>query len=86
MGRIFDSIRVFFTYWMNIFLYNREGWYLGYGEPTAEAQNFRIMAHQKPYQERTCKICKENFWSHKKSNVCLRMKCYFAYHRRKFNG
>jgi len=81
MGRICNNIKVFFAYWMNFFIWNKEGWYVG-DVPPSDTQGFRIMTKQKPYTERTCKVCKETFWSHKKSNVCFRLKCYMSYYRR----
>lgn len=83
MVRFFYSIKVFLTYWMNIFVYNHEGWYIG-DMPPPDAQNFRMLIKQKLYHERTCKMCKRKFWSYKKPDMCFRMECFLTYHRRKY--
>lgn len=78
MVRIFDYIKIAIRYIGNLTFWNREGWYIG--EPTSESQSLRILLRQKPYHQRTCKMCKRKFWSYNKPNVCFRIECYFTYH------
>jgi len=75
-------IKAFFTYWMNILVWNKEGWYIGDSVP-ADTQGFRVITKQKVYRELTCKMCKRKFWSYKKPDTCFRFECYMTYHRRK---
>jgi hypothetical protein len=79
MRKINKFLKILFTYTTNLFIYNREGWYIG-DVPNPDSQGFRIMTKQKPYHERTCKMCKRSFWSYKKVDVCFRIECYFKYH------
>lgn len=83
MGGLLYSIKVFFNYWMNLLVWNREGWYIG-DYPSSESQQFRIMTRQKVYREHTCKMCKRKFWSYKNPSVCFRMECYLTFYRRKY--
>jgi hypothetical protein len=84
MGRFFNSIKVFFTYWVNLLVWNKEGWYIG--EPSADAQGFRAMTKQKVYRQHTCKVCKRDFWSYKKPDTCFRMECYINWNTRSKNA
>jgi hypothetical protein len=72
-------LKVLFSYVTNLFIYNKEGWYIGDGAPSGDSQLFRVRAGKKPYSERTCVMCKRDFWSHKKPEVCFRIECYFKY-------
>lgn len=74
-----NFIKILFKYISNLFLYNQEGWYPSDKEPPADAQMARIRMKKKPYYEHTCVMCKRDFWSYKKTEVCFRIECYFKY-------
>lgn len=71
-------IKAFLSYWMNILVWNKEGWYIGDTVPS-DTQGFRVITKQKVYREHTCKVCKGKFWSYKKPNTCFRMECYIKW-------
>lgn len=80
-----DKVKAFLMYWFNIFIWNKEGWYLRGGDPTPEAQSFIVMTGRKPYTLRTCKVCKEKFWSRSKADTCIRIKCYVKWRTHAYN-
>ena len=74
--------KILLIYLRDLFVFNEEGWHVGYGAPSADAQMFRIRMNKKPYSERTCVMCKRDFWSYKKTDVCFRAECFFKYMRK----
>jgi len=78
-------LKVLFMYLGNLFIWNRDGWYIG-DYPSSDAQGWRIITKQKVYRELTCKMCKRKFWSYKKPDVCFRIECYFKYNLRRLNA
>jgi hypothetical protein len=76
--RFFKVIGIFFSYLGNLFIWNKMGWYIG-DSPPVDSQGFRIITKQKPYHERTCRICRRPFWSYKKSDICYDPRCYIKF-------
>ena len=79
MGRIRVFLRTLVRYIINLFIYNKEGWYISDKDPMPEAQMFRIKTGKKPYHQRRCVMCGRDFWTYNKGDVCFRIECFFKY-------
>ncbi len=80
------KIKITLEYIMDLFIYNKEGWYIGKHSPMPSDQSFRVMIGQKVYTPRVCPMCKREYWAYKKAGVCFRIECFYKYKLRSKNA